>query len=496
MENEVKSTSNVFDDLNSSRLELYPTDDGQIELDTPRSLTRSTRCRCSPRTLGGLIALGLVLGAWQSMAMLVQDLSDDLGRVVETLPNGTTVVTNSGPKPFFLVWTLHCGYVVFLLTALPIYELCLLARGAPLYRPSVRVMARAVVLNGVLVCADYLWYASLSYTAIAANSAVYNSMSAFVYGIELLPKPIGHGKWCSTHAWQKDAAVALCLVGIAVEMIASAARGGESDGRREVWWGYAIEIAGVALFAIYEILFSKYSSAAANAKDAGDGSSDGPGDDDADAESSAAYGEVQLHPGHGHESSSTGEKGTWATVAETLITVGMMGFANAIMLWPLVLAFHFAGIEHLAPVEADVVVRCFLNVAGGSLFTAAFLVGVALTSPLFMSVGAILIVPVGFIVAWVVGVQGDDGVWRKGSLEPWSIVGSVFITAGFCAMNAPKAWTDAVVRRVNAWWRKRQWHGRGGGAGLAEELVDEFVERGELGDGGGGGEWRGAVVPE
>ena len=82
-------------------------------------------------TLGGLIALFFVLVAYLSLYLVQEGLGDDLG--VETYTNGSGFTTSrSTPKPYFVMWTLHSGYVVWLVALLPGLQTFLFINGMPL----------------------------------------------------------------------------------------------------------------------------------------------------------------------------------------------------------------------------------------------------------------------------------------------------------------------------------------------------------------------------
>ena len=61
-----------------------------------------------------------------------------------------------------------------------------------------------------------------------------------------------------------------------------------------------------------------------------------------------------------------------------------------------------------------------------TIFNFAFIWGVALTSPVFMSTGTILIIPLGIFV---------DGFIGKGWMNFWQLCGVGFIVIGFLGLN-------------------------------------------------------------
>ena len=172
---------------------------------TPHPLPRST-ARCDPLfpthsvvsfpgiggvggTVGGLVALCFVLAAYLSLYLVQEGLGDDLGSETYANASGFTA-TRSTPKPFFVMWTLHCGYTVFLFIVMPVYQAYLLCAGMPLLQIPVRNLLLAALFNGTLLASDYLWSLSLVYTNPAPNAAIFQSLGAVVYAMSLIPTSI------------------------------------------------------------------------------------------------------------------------------------------------------------------------------------------------------------------------------------------------------------------------------------------------------------------
>ena len=140
-------------------------------------------------TVGGLVALCFVLVAYLSLYLVQEGLGDDLG--FETYANATGFSsTRSTPKPFFVMWTLHCGYTVFLFVLMPLYQTYLLCARMPLLEIPVRNLLLAALFNAALLTSDYLWSLSLVYTNPAPNAAIFQSLGAVVYAMSLIPTSI------------------------------------------------------------------------------------------------------------------------------------------------------------------------------------------------------------------------------------------------------------------------------------------------------------------
>ena len=88
--------------------------------------------------------------------------------------------------------------------------------------------------------------------------------------------------------------------------------------------------------------------------------------------------------------------------------------------------FDATGLEPLILPSSELTSQIMLNGFIDTIFNFAFIWGVALTSPVFMSTGTILIIPLGIVV---------DSLLGKGTMNFWQLCGVGFIVCGFLGLN-------------------------------------------------------------
>lgn len=408
---------------------------------------------CVRYTLGG-IALALCLISWDMMAELVQDLQTRFD------------------KPFFIMWSLHSGYMIFLVTVLPAVALgqCICKNTEPI-KITWKRFGRATLYNVLLAGSDYVWYISLDHTIPSLNSAIFNTICVFAY---LLSIPVlGH-----KFMWRKLVALLFCLSGMSGILISSLdqsdspsvnatntseyigcvaddgseikpffelAERDESQTEIERQYtplcypkvqdldenpsgtpiGYVLVIGAVILFAVYEVIFAKI---------------EGHGDltkKKTRVEAPAATDGTE--EGFMHTTSRK-KKGLCIKIADTVVTTGLMGLSNFLFLWVVFIILDVTGFEKFNlpfEISSDYKGCCFSIVTGrilinavlGSIYTSSFLVGVALTDPLFMSIGLILIIPLQFGTDFALG--------HISSITVGQGLGCGLIIVGFFIINLP-----------------------------------------------------------
>jgi len=175
-----------------------------------------------------------------------------------------------------------------------------------------------------------------------------------------------------------------------------------SSGADSTTGGYAIVVLSVIVFALYEIMFEIFYPGQSHEK--------GRCRESKNSLAELAEGNIDIHPKVGKN---------W----ETLNFVAYMGIMNILFMWFPLLILDNTGVEDFVlPKSANVVRRLLINAALGAVYTSSYLVGIAFTSPTFMSVGALLVVPVGVVTDY----------WLNDVLIPLlSGVGCIIIALGF-----------------------------------------------------------------
>ena len=373
---------------------------------------------CNVRTAVGGAMLVLVLASWQSMGELAQDLQEDF------------------PSPYFTTWILHSAYTLLFFTFLPVVWAYKWWQGKGGPRITWRMVKLSAQLNIMLLASDYLWVLSLTKTLVYLNSAIYQTISVFVY---LLSIPLLH----ETAVPRKTYALCLCVLGVSFIMLSQSdfvsggTTGPPSNGTQpvvhqclraypnldqsmcyasddiapssNVWYGYVLVLVSVVFYALYEVAFKRCGEREHFAEGA-------PIDEvyllsqDQSTEFDKIRRSILDETGDevSHEAG-----GAWADVVHTLTVVGLMGLTNIVLMWVLFPLLNLTGLEtFIWPLQQEAGGGCcwtsitnqlVINAMFGVLYTSSFLVGVALTNPLFMSTGLILIIPVGYVVDSLLG---------------------------------------------------------------------------------------------
>ena len=304
------------------------------------------------------------------------------------------------PKPAFVTYCVHSAYAICLL------PWCCWEwwNGRTLKRfplMTKRIFWSAAALSLVAYAAAYFWYLSLPLTFVWANNAIYQSNCIWVY---LASMCFLGAKW----RWRKVIPLILCFAGILVISLLSdtAANGGSSPtpsptpspsgktcqvkhvSKPE---GYFFCLISVLGFALYEVLYKKYGC---------------------------------HHEEPGQEKHETP---MMDSISGSMFYLGLIGMFTAVLVAPLLAVLDATQYEKWEMPSSywawQIVINCGLD----SLFNLALLIGIAFIGPLVMSIGMMLIIPVGIFVDAARPPFIPIGVWPA--------VGSGMIILGFIHLN-------------------------------------------------------------
>ena len=354
--------------------------------------------RCSQSTLLGVVCLILCLITWEAMGEMLQDVNVEY------------------PKPAMLTFIVHSWYAS-LLIPWTIYRRNELKVTLLKHWTMVKL---SLYLFPLMWLAAYLWYVSLRQTRVSANNAIYQSQCVFVYIVSLFI--LGE-----RFDIKKASVLSICVFGVVLVIFtadrnaAAGGGGGGSSGNssnitspssgpgkiviHETLWGYSALLLGVVAFAIYEVLFKRFEQQAEEKK----------------KEEKRAAGRLGS-AGMTADSMSESQENFEASI----IFLGLCGVVNICLGWPFVPIFDAIGWETFLLPNNHLTKQIMLNGFIDTIFNFAFIWGVALTSPVFMSTGTILIIPLGIFV---------DGFIGKGWMNFWQLCGVGFIVIGFLGLN-------------------------------------------------------------
>lgn len=404
--------------------------------------------------------LALLIGLWVAMSELLQG------------------VQGTYPKPFAITWVIHVGYSLMLI---PGFSLTALRhRRAPANAswwntldsfnvPFMQIFWLTLLLNFVCCGIAYTWYYSLPRTTVAANNAIYQSASVFVYLFSFLL--LGERL-----TLQKAAAVAVSVGGVA--LVSFAKNSTDDSDIHPSTAGYMMVVASTCLYALYEVMYAKYAEGHAEEGDGdtakggggsgrraseqearGDGRlSDGDrseepllGDSGLEAKAGASGSLNRGRGGGGPDdlprnawrASEKGKAGSAATAEQqkqqdaesakvwlqlelSFLVLGLIGAWSILTLWPLFFLLDATGLEPFRLPSRGVLEILLGNVALDSAYNSLLLFGIALAGPLPMSVGCMLVVPASIVA---------DYFLHHTLLTPMAVCGVILIVAGFVLLK-------------------------------------------------------------
>jgi len=310
-----------------------------------------------------LCLLGMVV-TWIAMAELLQALQSS----AKTKFN----------KPFFICYSIHGpGYTIFLL----IWFIWWLFKGRfekrKTYVVSIqnseelepnttkRLAKVSLILVPIMFICALTWMMSLPLTSVEVNTGIYNSASLFVYAFSI---PILHEKLSVL----KVISVLFSLAGVCLLSFYSVGGG-------NTFAGIITVVVSTILYALYEVLYKRVVT--------------------------------------GNRPSSP---------SNALFFLGMAGFWGALIFWPLFFVFHYTGYEKFELPDVNDLGELFMNLALDCSYNFLLLLGIMLTSPLFISVGTLLTVPASILA---------DKIVHNTMLPKLAWPGIGLIIIGFLGLN-------------------------------------------------------------
>jgi len=230
----------------------------------------------------------------------------------------------------------------------------------------------------------YLWYLSLNATIAAINNTIYQSSIAFAYifSVILLPN--------YNMSWIKNLGVLCCLTGVTV--VGLGTDNESDDDETNTWYGIVEVLVSMLFWGLTEVLLSVVGTKYYN-----------------------NIGNGPITP--------------FNKVISKLFMQGVMGTICLCTFWTVIPILHYLGIEEFRfPENMDEAIVLLVPAMMDTVFCSALVIGISLTSPVFMAVAQLLVIPVGFMY---------DSCFNGLEIEAMAILGSVFIFIGFLIMELP-----------------------------------------------------------
>mmetsp|Transcript_78 Transcript_78/g.175 ORF Transcript_78/g.175 Transcript_78/m.175 type:complete len:386 (-) Transcript_78:70-1227(-) len=323
--------------------------------------------------IAGYLSLMMMMAGWIC--------EGEFEQILTACPDPEWKVNNTGvdhqalcyPNNFFITYCTRIGWAAVLVGWL-LWRSCILGDDADTFNTGrgngafswSYYLKWSTFLGVGIFASSYTWYISLGETSFGGNAAVYQTAPVFVFILSVMM--LGE-----TVTVFKCFAVLLSVAGCAVLSLEN------SQGGKDSAIGYVWEIGSVILYAVYEVFYKKYCC------------------DDSD---------------------------TFPT-ANSQRFFGTTGVMSLLVLWPLFFAFDKTGYEKFEWPTSDQVYYIVIVAACDTIFNLFLVVTILLTSPLFTSVGTILVIPIGCLV---------DYLWKDTELAPKAYYGVVMIIFGFAMM--------------------------------------------------------------
>jgi len=207
----------------------------------------------------------------------------------------------------------------------------------------------SVVLNGLLILSDWLFYRGLLLgLGVGIASAVFNLQLVWAWLLCLPRAP--RDRWLAL-----SGLAALCAIGGMALFVTAGSRSAANLGAETLeelfaWPAFVSVGCSGLLYALFEV---------------------------------------------GFKASPLAE---FTSLKASLTATGCLGVANLLTCWPILLALHLTGVEHINPLSSRAASELALNVCLALLYNASISLAIARCSPVSVSAASVLAVPLALLV--------------------------------------------------------------------------------------------------
>lgn len=349
------------------------------------------------RRIAAIVVLILLVTLWVGMAEVAAAMQQGCG----------TGAKAPYHKPYAVTYVIHAGYVLFLPIAM-IWSAVASCRQPPVRHGVVvqwakwrRLLAKCALMGGIVTfLCGYGYYAALPLNPVSVNVAIYNSASALVYFFSLI-FGLDHFNW------RKCLALAVSIGGVCmVQFLATkttepscpSPTPSAPHALKSSEAGYVLIVVSTLVYALYEVLYKHWLSPSIF-RDA------------------APMPKQDLHLIQDPDEASV-----WSDVHYAMLTLGLIGAFHLMLTWPGLILLDYAGVESFALPARDAAEQLITTMLLDTIFNVLLLIGIALTSPLFISVGCLLTIPASALSDWLL---------HKPTMSLGSLGGVALIVVGF-----------------------------------------------------------------
>lgn len=343
-------------------------------------------------------------------------------------------------KPYFTCWVTQSSYVIFLLF-IPVLRCIRHTYFA--HQPEVdevrsvtltdqRMLVRIIFFTVLAFSSRYSWYLSLPRTAVSINFILYNSSCIFVYGLSviLLHEAVSISKLVS---------VIMCVIGMIIVTLFSV--GSKSGEERNTIFGYSALIFSTVCYALYTTLYKVYFDQrnTTNARCASEMETFVSGETiNSLDEAAVSADEEAVDNGDGDECSMSTSCTNWSSrthsiilsLEQSCVLLGGMGTFTLLFMGFGMAPLDFFSIEKFSWPSASTWFYLFVSASLDGSSNILLLFGILLSSPLFMTVGLILTIPVAVF---------SDMILHAYFISAIPFIGTLVIIGGFLGLNVSMA---------------------------------------------------------
>eukprot|EP00916_Digyalum_oweni_P019666 GHVL01032822.1.p1 GENE.GHVL01032822.1~~GHVL01032822.1.p1 ORF type:complete len:382 (-),score=70.51 GHVL01032822.1:68-1213(-) len=276
------------------------------------------------------------------------------------------------PNSYFLTYIAHSTYTIFIPIWYIIKKIYYNNDNFIGYFSWTYYFIASIPTSIIAFISGWLWYESLPLTSVSGNSAIYQSASCmvFMFSICILNEQIDIIKTTS---------VTICVTGVC--FISFFPSKDKSIGNTNPSFiGYILCFISMILYALYEVLYKKW---AVNDRD--------------------------IYP-----------------LCNAIRFLGLVGLSTTIFCAPPLLIVDMLNIEKFSMPRGDAIIQVLILGILDSVFNILLLMAIALSSPLFASIGCLLVLPVSLI---------SDQILHSYRMPGPALMGVGLILAGFCGFG-------------------------------------------------------------
>ena len=262
-----------------------------------------------------------------------------------------------------------------------------------LWNENKRTCMAACVLSPIYLLNGYLYFESLPRTAYSANTIIYNSQSVVVYGLSLFLLR-------ESASLVKMASIVISLAGI----VCVALSGSEDGGKAGSVFGYVLVITSTVFGALFNVLCKRMLDVKVSEQ----------------RSSFTAERDPSSVPAVANCRKT--ERDYLGSVLDSLLFMGCLGLFSCIMYWPGLVILDWLGNELFVWPSWSQFGLIMINSAFDSSADFLSVLGIVFTSPLLMSVGALLSIPAAIVA---------DVILHDYTLDALQWIGLFLVVAGF-----------------------------------------------------------------